>query len=667
MPSDQKILCRILAAAFILQLISIGYYLYYIHFFGYLPAPFVADKSDTFMDLYNTLWWSAHDGRYTEWRSIYPPLNFTVLDIMRAVLVPSGAGSDAAHLRATNLWPAYLITALHVAAPLFIVSRSSWRDLSAANRTLIALIAILSPVFLFSMERGNLIILPLFLLPFVFSDRDGWWKPLLLAVAINLKPYLAPLIFAYALTGNWRRVLQSLAFAGGIFLLTGLVEDPDFLLFLQNIRGFADSAVLPARQLLAMPASPSALSRAILLFLNDPDHLSSHTAVLGLMPPLIETIKTAAIILALCGLFLRRRTARIPEAFFVLLVVIVTAGTWAGGYSQIFYLAAIPTLLAMRFGRAHLLVVGALFLPWDLVTLYSEPSAYSQSFITQSTVTATWQIGLGAITRPALNTLLLLLLGLELLLRKTAPGEKERPAEHLRALIPDWRYLIASGIIGLVLGSGLYHFALSTQTVIAAIQTDAGPARSDADAFLTLLLKRKTIPQLVSQRLQTAETAREIAEKVGDPELASLHDGAGRVSARLTSDARFLEIRVSLPDGAESMKAAAAAVAIALRLNAEALSTQSARSENWLAAHWRQIYAARLVSIVDSGRLANLRGASLAVSNPGGNQSREISPPTLAEPIIHDWRLAALIGAIGCGALGYGAGLSRPKGRSPNS
>ena len=55
------------------------YYFFYLVKFGYLPAPFIFDKSNTFMDFFNPLYWAFDEGRYTEWGSVYPPLNFFLL------------------------------------------------------------------------------------------------------------------------------------------------------------------------------------------------------------------------------------------------------------------------------------------------------------------------------------------------------------------------------------------------------------------------------------------------------------------------------------------------------------------------------------------------------------------------------------------------------------
>ena len=45
---------------------------------GVLPPPFFYNVDDTFMDFFNTNFWSLYDGRYENWRSIYPIFTFLV-------------------------------------------------------------------------------------------------------------------------------------------------------------------------------------------------------------------------------------------------------------------------------------------------------------------------------------------------------------------------------------------------------------------------------------------------------------------------------------------------------------------------------------------------------------------------------------------------------------
>src|SRR5690606_12523891 len=49
---------------------------------GYLPQPFFYEPSDTFLDWFNTAYWSRDPGAYDSWRTIYPPLTFVVIRLL---------------------------------------------------------------------------------------------------------------------------------------------------------------------------------------------------------------------------------------------------------------------------------------------------------------------------------------------------------------------------------------------------------------------------------------------------------------------------------------------------------------------------------------------------------------------------------------------------------
>src|SRR3954447_23190697 len=49
---------------------------------GYLPAPFVFDVGDTFMDWLHTAYWAHNIGAYSVWQSIYFPLSFVITGVL---------------------------------------------------------------------------------------------------------------------------------------------------------------------------------------------------------------------------------------------------------------------------------------------------------------------------------------------------------------------------------------------------------------------------------------------------------------------------------------------------------------------------------------------------------------------------------------------------------
>jgi hypothetical protein len=66
----------------IVQLINFFSYAFFYSNKNYLPAPFILDKNDTFMDFYNPLFWVINDGFYETYNSVYPAINYYILKII---------------------------------------------------------------------------------------------------------------------------------------------------------------------------------------------------------------------------------------------------------------------------------------------------------------------------------------------------------------------------------------------------------------------------------------------------------------------------------------------------------------------------------------------------------------------------------------------------------
>lgn len=190
--------------AFGLILVSeVLYFVYAVlafHNKGWLPSPFYFDVSDTFMDFYNTAYWSYNEGRYDLWRSIYPMFSFLLGHYMtnpECVLKVQ----DAFELRSCDpraigyLFAAYLIGSALV-AKVVIDTMGSKNKLSA--RILVFLFFWLSVLLclpgLIAIERGNFIVFAFLALSFVAASHLGIVSAVCLAIAISLKQYLAVLL-----------------------------------------------------------------------------------------------------------------------------------------------------------------------------------------------------------------------------------------------------------------------------------------------------------------------------------------------------------------------------------------------------------------------------------------------------------------------------------------
>ncbi len=407
----------VLVLALVVQFCAVGYYATYLRYYGYLPSPFVYDKSDTFMDLYNTLWWAGDDGRYSVWGSVYPPLNFLILKIIRILSYPNLQIALPIELRQLQLGPAIFLCALHLLAPFVVVSFPGWKIGTPVFRIAVAVVVAISPPLLFSMERGNLIIICLFLLPFVFDEKSNV-RTVAIALLINIKPYFAVLLFGFLIAGDIKRFLQATAFAGAIFIFTGLALDANFPLFLTNLVGFAQNdTVLSGREVLALPSSISAFSHTLDTIVRTSTNPGIYVSGITQLSTLIELGKAALLLTTLTLVICTRRYLSVPEIMVVLLAIVVNAGVWVGGYSQIFYFACIPVFFGMRLRALHIALVAMMFMPLDLITLANDQLNPSWAYLSNSIVDVVWQIGLGSLIRPILNGLLLFTLAMECVTR----------------------------------------------------------------------------------------------------------------------------------------------------------------------------------------------------------------------------------------------------------
>jgi hypothetical protein len=411
--SDQPIV-GILSVALLLQIGTLVWYAAFFRAHGYLPEPFPYHKFDTFMDIYNPLWWNTSD-KYVTWGTVYPPLNFLILDAIHLVSFGDFQFENAIDMRDTSIMPAVLVTACYLVAPAVIVSCGYWRSVSSAVRMLVAGVATLSPVMLFSIERANLIVLALLLLPLVFSSR-----PLLqavgIAVAINLKPYFALLLIIFLIARQWREFLLSFALAGAIFVFTGLACDPDFLLFVPNLLNFSQSAdvIFSGRELMALPSSISAFSNVLLVTIRN---YGDPTGWLSAAATAIEVVKNAGLAVAFATIITAGRHLDSKEIAAAIIVVIVNLGVWVGGYSQIFLIPCIPAFFIMRLRWFYLATVLILFLPLDQIKLFTEPMGYFASYLSWTIPSVDWSLSLGAVLRPVLNFILMLVISAEFFVR----------------------------------------------------------------------------------------------------------------------------------------------------------------------------------------------------------------------------------------------------------
>lgn len=405
----------------IFLLINLGgfcYYLYYLTENGYLPSPFVYDKSDTLMDLFNSTYWAYDEGRYTDWGSVYPPLGFLILKVFRFIFNGTLDG-DPSYMRANSIFFAWGFLLVYLLVPVLVLSTRLWQDFRRNEKILTYCCIVLSTPMLFALERGNLIVLAPILIAVALS-RIGFLRAVSIALLINIKPYFIVLMIYYVVRKNWNGFLLCTIASGLIFTISGLVLDNHFLLFLRNIFDFSQNdEIFALREVMALPSSISAFSYV----LKNPDGAMFASDLLSLerikiISYIIEAAKWCVLALSLSLLFLRSRLIRDAEALSLLIVFISNLGIWVGGYTYIFYIALIPIFMKMRARWLYVGLLSLMAIPLDVIPLMSDFIGEQYTYFADAYIDIHWTLGLGSVIRPVANLILLALLSYEFIGRK---------------------------------------------------------------------------------------------------------------------------------------------------------------------------------------------------------------------------------------------------------
>lgn len=402
----------------LLNTVAFFYYLYYLKENGYLPAPFVFDKSNTFMDLFNVLYWAYEDGRYTDWGSVYPPLSFIILRLVNFVFVGGGFG-DPELMRENSQFVIVGACLFYLAFPAMILSTGYWKDFPKIEKILIYFAIILSSPMLFTLERGNLILIAPILLALALS-KIGLARSLSIALLINIKPYFALLMLYYIARQNWKGFATCSVLSGLIFTISGLTLDNNFFVLFQNLFSFSQEATLfSLREVMAFPSSISAFSYV----LKHPDgaafaaeFLSSES--IAIIVYIIEATKWSVLAISLAAMFMGSKLMRDAEVFSLLIVLITNLGIWVGGYTFILYIALIPVFIKMRAKWLYIGLISLMAMPLDIIPLLGDYIGMQYSYLAAERIEIMWTIGLGSIIRPIANLVLLFLLSYEFFARK---------------------------------------------------------------------------------------------------------------------------------------------------------------------------------------------------------------------------------------------------------
>ena len=424
MTASSKVKRRLRVCLFIilaLNAIGLFHYVYFLTNEGYLPSPFLYAKDDTFMDFFHVLFWAYDDGRYTDWNSVYPPLNFFIVRLIHFIFSEGfPTGGEGVSIRESSLSVVLGFCLIYCLVPAIMLMTRLWRGFSFREKFLTYFAILFSTPMLFTLERGNIIILVPIFLSLAIGKTDTI-RLACIALLINIKPYFALLLIFYIVRKKWGGFAYCIFITGMIFFITGLSLDDQFLIFFKNLFMLtSDKESYSLRELMTLPSSISVFS--FVLMRPEGADLVSNLFNAKFLIYIIETAKWSVIALSLFSIFAKSRLMQDAEILSLLIVVITNLGVSVGGYTLIFYYALIPVFLKMRASWLYLGLISLMAIPLDMIDFLGGSIGEQYSYLDDAVVEVFWSLGLGSLIRPIVNFLLILFISFEFLRRSDIDG-----------------------------------------------------------------------------------------------------------------------------------------------------------------------------------------------------------------------------------------------------
>lgn len=402
-PFSEVQLNRYLSLLLCLALLNFAYITIFFISKGYLPEPFLHNKWDTFMDFYNPLFWANQEGIFTEWKSVYPPLNFIILKIYSFIFIDNiYEFSNGLELRPLpGLHTILLIIFFNLFIILSVVK--SFSQIINRNQVIVvSIIILISPASLFALERGNLIILSLYIFTLYVCSKSQLKRILFFSILINLKPYFL-VIYLFELikkksTENKKEFLiLSPLLSTLIFLVTGTLINQEYHLIFLNILGFSSGLIFQPAEIFAMPSTA-------IIFEYLPNILNINLLKFILYIPKI--IIYLLIILCLFQFY----NKKISNDYFIIFIVLFLTNysITTGGYAALLYIPILPILLINREYKIFNILVLTFFIGlWDIVNLFLINTFEFHSYLSQEYNKIEVYFTLGTLVRPLANMIAL--------------------------------------------------------------------------------------------------------------------------------------------------------------------------------------------------------------------------------------------------------------------
>lgn len=388
--------------------LSVIFFIYIFIFYfnnSYLPAPFIVNKYDTFMDFYNVFHWGLREGAYTEWNSVYPPLNFIISNIFTLIFNIEDLSGGSVSLRDKINYKIIYLIFTYIISIYIAIDISCNKIFDKNQKILYVLIIFFSAPFLFALERGNLIILAIPFLSIYIRTKKTITKSLAFAILLNIKPYFIVLYFIEFIACKKTETKKDFLFLGAIFslivlLITGLVFQQEYYRIPLNLVGFGSQSTLNEVDILALPST-------ILAF----KYLWSVVSIFGSLKLLNYILSGILYFFILkCFLLIYKNEIKDNYLFIFSIIVLTNFSISTGGYGMLFYLPVVPILYQEKLYKIMYIIIFSLLNGlWDVIIIDKYVLEDVGVFLSNKVVQIHQGITLGAVIRPLSNFLILVL------------------------------------------------------------------------------------------------------------------------------------------------------------------------------------------------------------------------------------------------------------------
>lgn len=403
----------ILYAIVVIQVVNASFYILFLLKNKYLPAPFIMDKADTFMDFYNPLFWVIKGGFYSSFDSFYPALNYFFLRIFSLGLSPDLV-NEPRLLRDSSLVISITLITFYCLIVFLVTNMGEWRRIKPVHGAIIFTGCMLSTPVLFALERANLIFLSLLFLGLYLNARSEFWRAIFLALLINIKPYYIVFLVPFININNFnlRFILMVLLIAFSIFMGLGWFADMDFIGYIHNFYNFSNGNSIPIVHVLVMPNSLDAIFLPL-------ERVQFYVKIVQKFPILedlsfpflyliIKSLNLLTLLLLIALTIFKRLSSL--ELLIGVFIVLTNLSISTGGYILMIYIILIPYLINSDEYRKLLLPVMIIFfIPFDWINIWPIHFESISSYLGNNHLwNIDFYIGLGSIVRPLANYSLML-------------------------------------------------------------------------------------------------------------------------------------------------------------------------------------------------------------------------------------------------------------------